>query len=84
MITQLCVLLDTAAEVYGQLGQYQSTGAAVRAFQDGVKRVAEDNVLNKHPEHFHLYHIGSYDDSTARVTMLDAPRLLMSGVDVAQ
>lgn len=59
----LCIR-DRAANVYGQPFFSMSVGVAIRSFQDEVNRSAPDNNLNKHPEDFDLYQLGSYDDNS--------------------
>lgn len=58
---------DRAIDAFGQPMFSPNVGGAVRAFGDEVKRAAEGNQLNKHPEDFDLYIIGDFDDATGEL-----------------
>lgn len=75
---------DRAADVFGVPHFVASVGGAVRNFSDEVNRVAQDNVLNKHPEDFDLFELGSYDDATASFALLAKPRQVSVGKDVVR
>lgn len=53
-----------------QLSTYQAPfyaktkGEARRIFADAVKNPDANNILNKHPEDFSMWHLGLYDDET--------------------
>lgn len=74
-------VMDTAVGAYGRPIFVQSTAVAVRSFSDEVNRVDANNEMNKHPEDFYLYEIGSFDDSTGDLKPLDNPRCLMRAMD---
>ncbi|WNK13387.1 MAG: nonstructural protein [Microvirus sp.] len=46
---------------------FQNSAAAVRALGDTVNKPSEDNMFYQHPEHYQLYAIGTFDDSTGRL-----------------
>lgn len=78
----VCVVRDSAADVYGVPMFMGSTGQMVRSFGDEVNRVAEGNQLNLHPEDFELFHVGNYDDADAGIEWFAAPRSLVRAVDL--
>jgi hypothetical protein len=55
---------DIKANVFAQPYFVTSLGGAVRAFGDEIQRAEPNNLMNKHPNDFELYHIGEYDDNT--------------------
>lgn len=65
MILFVVCIRDRAADVFGTPNFVTSLGSAIRGFADEVNRPAENNMLNKHPEDFDMFHLGSYDDSSA-------------------
>lgn len=76
----VCVVRDSAADVYGIPMFLGSVGQAIRSFSDEVQREAADNMLYKHPEDFELYKIGEYDDAAAEF-VLEPPRSLIRATD---
>lgn len=82
MILQICVVRDSAANCYAAPMFVPSIGIAVRSFGDEVKRVDANNQLNKHPEDFEMFHLGTYDDNTATFA-IGVMKSLARGVDYA-
>lgn len=80
MIFQMCVVRDSAAQVYGQPIFVPSIGIAVRSFGDEVKRSDANNQMNKHPEDFEMFHVGTYDDNTCTFAAVP-PKSIARGVD---
>lgn len=79
MLLFMCAVKDRAAQAYGRPFYVASEGLAIRGFQDEVNRPAEDNPLNRHPDDFDLYVLGTFDDNRALVELEPQPRLLMLG-----
>lgn len=75
---------DRAADVFGVPHYAASIGTAVRNFSDEVNRSAPDNMFNKHPEDFDLFHLGLYDDSTAKFETFEKPRQVAIGKDLVK
>lgn len=79
----VCSVFDSASMLYGNPLFVPSVGQAVRSFSDEVNRVADDNVLNKHPDDFMLWYIADFDDAKG---MFDeppgGPQIVARGVDV--
>lgn len=84
MKMQVCTVFDTAAGVFGRPIFTASVGQAIRSFQDEVSREAPDNVLNKHPEDFQLYHLGAWDDQSGAFEPLVAPERLTTGKEMVR
>jgi hypothetical protein len=72
---------DRAAEVFNRPFFVPHRNVAVRDFTDEVNRSAADNQLNKHPDDFDLYLLGTYDDNTGSFS-LDVPTVLVRAKDV--
>jgi hypothetical protein len=73
---------DTAADAFGRPAFVASEGVAVRQFQDEVNRSNDDNQLYKHPDDFHLYYLGLFDDSTGKIELLENPKLIARAKEV--
>lgn len=78
----ILAVFDSAASVYGVPNFVPNVGSAVRSFGDEVNREAPDNVLNKHPAHFFLYKMGTYDDTTGLFDV-GVPTLVANASDFA-
>lgn len=76
----LCVR-DRSADVFGTPYFSLSIGAAARAFADEINRVADNNVMHKHPEDFDLYELGEYSDETGTMDTF-TPRQVCVGKDM--
>lgn len=76
----LC-MRDRSADVFGVPMFQAAVGTGIRAFSDEINRSAPDNVMNRHPEDFDLYELGSYDDQTCEFVLLPAPRMVAIGKD---
>jgi len=73
---------DTAADAFGRPAFVASEGVAVRQFQDEVNRSSDDNQLYKHPDDFHLYYLGLFDDSSGKIELLESPKLIARAKEV--
>jgi len=72
----IVAVYDEAAECYGRPVVVSTRGLAVRSFRDEVNRASEDNQVYRHPEHFRLYCLAEFDDSSGAVSGLPVPELL--------
>jgi len=81
MNLKVCAIWDSAMEAYGRPIFCQALGQALRSFQDEINRPAEDNNLNKHPDDFILYELGTFDDNAGRFVCPPDPILLARGKD---
>jgi len=77
----ICVMRDSAADVYGVPMFMSSKGQAIRSFSDEVNRVDASNQLNKHPEDFELFYIGTYTDDVAEFSIDYPPVSLIRATD---
>lgn len=79
MKIKIFTVYDSKAELYMQPFFAQSTGAAVRAFQDTCQN--PDHVFCKHPSDFTLFEIGIWDDAMATMKLYDAKTPLGSAIE---
>jgi hypothetical protein len=63
MKTKIFTVYDTKCHAYLPPFFMQSTGQAMRAFEDTI--ADKTTQFSKHPEDFILFELGTYDDSTA-------------------
>lgn len=82
MILQVVCVRDRGSQAFGQPNFVLSIGGATRGFTDEVNRVDPNNVMNKHPEDFEFYHLGTFDDQDAKLELFDRPRLVCVAKDV--
>lgn len=75
---------DRAADVFNRPFFVPHRNVAVRDFTDEVNRSAADNQLNKHPDDFDLYLLGTFDDGAGTFAMEDQPVVLVRAKDVIQ
>ena len=61
----LFCVFDSASGVYDRPWAARSEGEALRSFQD--ISCDADHPIGKHPEHFNLYRVGTYDDNTGSI-----------------
>jgi hypothetical protein len=73
---------DRAADVFNRPFFVPHRNVAVRDFTDEVNRSAPDNALNKHPDDFDLYILGTFDDNSGVFVMEDIPTVLVRAKDV--
>lgn len=82
MILQVFSVFDVAAGAFGRPLFLPAVGLAMRSFSNEVNDVRKDNVMQSHPADFHLFHLGSFDDSSGRFSLLDIPVRITTGSDV--
>lgn len=76
---QIIAVRDIAADMFAQPQYVASIGGAIRSFGDECQRRSDTNLMFAHPEHFELYHLGTYDDSNARFTLFEEPKQIALG-----
>lgn len=74
---------DRAADVFGTPMFGVSKGTIIRGFGDEINRKDPNNQLNKHPEDFDLYELGSYNDETGLFDC-GSPRQVAVGKDLVR
>ena len=68
---QLITVHDSKSGIFTPPVSVIAIGEAIRTFEDAVND--PQSPFNKHPEDYTLFHIGSYDETTASVEMLQSP-----------
>lgn len=75
MLLSLYAVYDSASKVYDRPWCARSDGEALRAFGDIANDV--NHPIGKHPEHYKLFKIGSFDDNSGIVDS-DVPVHMMN------
>lgn len=81
MVYEICAVFDSAVNCYARPVFVASVRVAVRQFQDEVNRVSEDNPMNRHPEDFSLYHLGTFEDEGGYIARLEKPERIARASD---
>lgn len=68
---------DTCVDAWLMPWFLQNRAAAVRSLGDAVNKPGEQNAFFQHPEHYQLYEIGVYDDSTGLIVPHVAPEFVV-------
>ena len=71
---------DRAIDAYMNPFTVQHTNAAARAFQDEVNR--ESSEMNKHPEDYELYNLGTFNDETGEIEPQRPPERIARAQDL--
>lgn len=80
MLRIVFAVRDRAINAYMSPIAYTAEGQAIREFVDEVNRA--ESPLNKHPEDYDLYRLGTFDDNTARYTNEpEQPMMVKTGKD---
>ena len=72
---------DTAAQAFGRPIFVPAIPVALRSFRDEVNRVDSSDDLARHPADFELYEIGSFDDASGIIEVME-PRLVARAKDL--
>lgn len=84
MIQVIVSVKDSAAQAFGRPVFVPAVPVAIRSFRDEVNREGSTDDLARHPDDFELYELGSFDDSTGIITLVDAPRMLARAKDLKE
>lgn len=76
----ICSIHDSASESYGRPFMVQARGEAVRLFGDLANDL--DHPVGQHPDHYTLYVVGEFDQSSGVVSGCD-PVSLGNGAEFA-
>lgn len=79
MIYKIVSVHDRATDAYGRPIFVVASGQAIRSFQDEINRVAPENEMNRHPDDYDLYELGTFDDSNGQLTSYKEPHQLAIG-----
>ena len=75
----VCSVLDVKAAVYSRPMFYLNSNVAVRSFGDAVSD--KSTGIASHPEDFHLYKVGEFDDVEGVFVNFKRPEYLAKAVD---
>lgn len=81
MILHVCSIRDRAVDSFGSPICVPALGQAVRSFTDEVNRKSDDNQLNRHPDDFDLYVLGTFNSDTGLFDC-GVPRMICVGKDI--
>lgn len=68
MIYTIIAIRDRQLDAYGRPAHVATKGQAIRGFSDEINRADPNNEMNKHPEDFDLYYLGTFNDQTGITT----------------
>lgn len=71
MKQEIFAIYDSKAEQYWKPMFFDTKGIAIRSFMDSLKDTS--NLITQHPADFTLFHLGTYDTSTAKFDQLSTP-----------
>ncbi len=74
---------DTAAQAFGRPVFVPTVSVAVRSFRDEINRPDSKEDMAQHPEDFELYELGSFEDATGVITVIE-PRLVARAKDLKE
>lgn len=80
-VLQIVSVYDSAAEAYSKIFLEQSKGSALRAFMDAASN--KDSSIAQHPEHYSMFHLGSFNLVTAKFDLLPSPELIAKAWELA-
>lgn len=81
MITKIFTIYDSKTEAYMSPFFNHATGGAIRSFEEACRD--ESSTFHKYPTDFTLFEIGTFDDTTAQITLHDAKISLGSANEYA-
>lgn len=73
-------IYDSAAEIFNTPFYARTLGEAERQFTQLVND--DKSVPAQRPEHFDLFHIGTYDDNTGKMSPLETPQHVVKAIQV--
>lgn len=80
MKLQVYSVRDAKGEVFNTPFFQKTHGEAERSFRQLV--TDEKSMVNKYPEDFDLYHLGTYDDQLGTIQSLDTPLHMLKAINV--
>jgi len=81
MISKIFTIYDSKTQAYLTPFFNPTTGGAVRSFEEACRD--ESSTFHKYPADFTLFEIGSFDDNSSQITLLDAKVALGCAVEYA-
>lgn len=77
--TVIVSVYDTIANLYGSPFVAINRATAMRSFHGEQAVRPERGPMQSHPEDFALYQLGTFDDSTGTISLLNPPEFLCRG-----
>lgn len=77
---KMFTIRDTKGEIFHKPFFNNSHGEAERNFRELTKD--EKSMISKYPEDYDLYFLGTYDDSTGKMTSLETPQHIVKAVNL--
>lgn len=77
----VCAVRDRAASAFGRPMFLPSKGIAIRSFADEINRVDHENLMNRHPDDFELFYLGTFDEEFGIFNLELNMQSLASGKD---
>jgi len=66
MKVQIYAIFDTCSGIYEKPFFHRADDQVRREFQDVA--TSADHAINKHPEHYSVWRLGSFDNNTGKIT----------------
>jgi len=82
MIHNVYTVYDASAKAYLQPFMSHNDATAGRSFQLAVQE--KGHIFNHTPEDYMLYHLGSFEDTTAEYTILHQPKRLLNALEITE
>lgn len=79
MLRACFVVYDSCAEVFSTPIFAMNRGDAIRAFTDACND--KTHMYNKHPYHYTLFYLGSYDLRSAELKIEKAPIVVIKAIE---
>lgn len=80
MKTQAFTIRDSKSEVFNSPWFAKTIGEAQRMFRELT--LDSKSTINKYPEDFDLYHVGTYDDNTGKFEPFDTPQHIVKAIQL--
>lgn len=80
----VCAVRDSMVEAFTTPMFFRSKGEAFRSFLDAFG--SSDHVFTKHPDHYALWHLATFDDSSGSFQALEdmKPALILDGAGAVE
>nr|QJB20977.1 MAG: nonstructural protein [Microvirus sp.] len=82
-VSYVVAVKDSAVGAFNRPFFVPSIAVATRSFVDEVNRASEDNSMNRHPDDYELWSLGTFDDESGLFAAGDH-RLVARAKDVKQ
>lgn len=79
MITSICAVYDTVANLFGAPFSATNAAVATRQFQAELTNEQVSGPMQTHPQDFKLFELGQFDNAHGRFQLHDQPMFLYQG-----